>query len=96
MAIERFARRIAYGLLVSLVMMTASPARNNGAFTKALVDGVELGTALAFDRNEIKTVLLEAYLEARVGELTDHAQTPVMQLPPQVTDLIFAVAKKKP
>jgi WD40 repeat protein len=67
----------------------------NGAFTKALVDGIEHGEAAVFGQDAIKTSVLEAYLEARVGELTEHAQTPTMQLPPQVTDFIIARVKNK-
>ena len=68
----------------------------NGAFTKALVDGIENGQAAAFGQDAIKVQLLEEYLKARVGELTDHAQNPTMQLPPQVDDFVIAIAKKKP
>jgi hypothetical protein len=71
-----------------------SSAWKNGAFTKALVEGVELGRAAAFGRDAINTSLLDAYLQTRVNELTDGAQHPVMQRPPQVTDFTFALARK--
>ena len=70
-----------------------SSAWKNGAFTKALVEGVEQGKA-AFGRDAITTSLLDAYLATRVSELTDGDQHPVMNRPPQEPDFTFALARK--
>jgi WD40 repeat protein len=70
-----------------------SSAWKNGAFTKALVEGVEQGKA-AFGGDAITTSLLDAYLEKRVKELTDDDQHPVMNRPPQEPDFTLALAKK--
>ena len=71
-----------------------SSAWKNGAFTKALVEGVEQGKATAFGRDAITTSLLDAFLQARVSELTDGKQHPVMQRPPEVSDFTLALAPK--
>jgi uncharacterized caspase-like protein len=71
-----------------------SSAWKNGAFTKALVEGVEQGKATAFGRDAITTSLLDAFLQSRVSELTDGKQHPVMQRPLQEPDFTFAQAPK--
>jgi hypothetical protein len=66
----------------------------NGAFTKALVEGVEQGRAAAFGGDAITTSMLDAFLQARVSDLTDGEQHPVMNRPPQEADFTFARARK--
>jgi uncharacterized caspase-like protein len=70
---------------------------NNGAFTKAVVEG--LGTsgakALADLRKDgrITASLLDAYVTDRVKALTHGAQSPVMIRPATVPDFTLAVAE---
>jgi hypothetical protein len=71
-----------------------SSAWKNGAFTKALVEGVEQGRAAAFGGDAITTSMLDAFLQARVSDLTDGEQHPVMNRPPQEADFTFALARK--
>ncbi|WP_158819009.1 caspase family protein [Methylocapsa sp. S129] len=71
-----------------------SSAWKNGAFTKALVEGVEQGKAAAFGGDAITTSMLDAFLQARVSALTDGEQHPVMNRPPQEADFTFALAMK--
>jgi hypothetical protein len=71
-----------------------SSAWKNGAFTKALVEGVEQGRAAAFGGDAITTSMLDAFLQARVSDLTDGEQHPVMNRPPQEADFTFARARK--
>jgi uncharacterized caspase-like protein len=72
-----------------------SSAWKNGAFTKALIEGVEQGKAMAFGRDAITTSLLDAFLQARVSELTDGRQHPVMQRPLQEPDFTIAQVRKQ-
>jgi hypothetical protein len=53
-----------------------SPIWNNGAFTKALREGLE-GAADPQHTGRITTTLLETYVRRRVDELTNGRQTPV-------------------
>jgi uncharacterized caspase-like protein len=53
-----------------------SPTWNNGAFTKALREGLE-GAADPQHTGRITTTLLETYVRRRVDELTQGRQTPV-------------------
>lgn len=66
---------------------------NNGAFTKALVEGVT-GKADYKRDGRITYKELDVYLGARVSELTGGSQTPVTQAPGGVPD--FAVALTQP
>jgi hypothetical protein len=59
-----------------------------------LVDGVEPGKAAAFGRDAITTSMLDAFLQARVSDLTYGEQHPVMNRPPQEPDFTFAMARK--
>ena len=53
-----------------------SPLWNNGAFTKALVEGLR-GAADSQHTGRITTGLLDAYVRQRVSDLTQGKQTPV-------------------
>jgi hypothetical protein len=67
------------------------PAWGNGAFTKALIEG--LGGAAAVGQGGRVTVnMLDLYLSERVKELTGGKQTPTTTKPPNVPD--FPVAMK--
>jgi WD40 repeat protein len=68
----------------------------NGAFTKALVEGIELGKAIASGRDDdaITTLSLESYVEFRVTKLTDGEQHPNMLQPLQQSDFTLAQARK--
>lgn len=67
------------------------PAWRNGAFTLALVEGLN-GAAAAPDGNRITHKTLDFYVSDRVKRLTDGRQTPVTQAPGGVPD--FPVALK--
>jgi WD40 repeat protein len=63
----------------------------NGAFTKALLEGLE-GAAVYGSANGLITVKrLDLYLSDRVKELTDGKQTPTTTAPPNVPDFPIAV-----
>lgn len=61
----------------------------NGAFTKALVEGLDGGARLG-NRPAITTAMLEIYVGERVRELTADRQTPIVGKPMAVGDLVLA------
>lgn len=63
---------------------------NNGAFTKALVEGLE-GEADLFGGGKITCKSLDAYITDRVKELTGGEQSPTTNFPPNVEDFPIAV-----
>ena len=78
-----------------------SSAWQNGAFTKALIEGIQQGNAAGRDtrgdllRNgTITTSQLDAFLEQRVQELTEGKQHPVMGRPPEEPDFTIAQVRK--
>ncbi|MGL6111058.1 MAG: caspase family protein [Rubrivivax sp.] len=68
-----------------------NPAWGNGAFTLALVEGLN-GAAAQADSPRITHKMLDYYVSDRVKRLTDGRQTPVTQAPGGVPD--FPVAMK--
>jgi uncharacterized caspase-like protein len=66
----------------------------NGAFTKAIVEGIAQGKADLFGEGTINTSELDAFLEKRVQQLTDGQQHPVMGRPPEEPDFTIAQAPK--
>jgi hypothetical protein len=72
-----------------------SSAWGNGAFTKAIVEGIEQGKADLAREGTITTSELDFYLSKRVRELTDDKQHPVMGRPPQEPDFTIAMTPKK-
>ena len=82
-----------------MVVFTASTGRQysledplwqNGAFTKALVEGIE-GKADYGSKGEITVNMLDLYLSERVKELTKGQQTPATAKPSTVPDFPLAV-----
>jgi hypothetical protein len=69
-----------------------NPAWGNGAFTKALVEGLE-GKADPYQKNYISVQSLNAYISHRVNELTGGMQKPNIIIPESMPD--FAVAVKR-
>ena len=66
------------------------PAWGNGAFTKALVEG--LGGAADIKRSgKVTHKLLDVYMSDRVKELTNGRQSPVTQAPGGVPDFPIAI-----
>ena len=65
------------------------PAWNNGAFTKALVEGIRGGAAYRGDR--ITVNMLDLYISERVKELTGGRQTPTTTKPSTVPDFPIAL-----
>ena len=62
---------------------------NNGAFTKAIVEGMR-GAAARPDLPAISISDLQGYVSRRVRELTDGKQSPVMAMPKTVEDYWIA------
>jgi len=71
-----------------------SSAWKNGAFTKAIVEGIEQGKADLAKEGTITTSELDFFLAKRVRELTDDQQHPVMGRPPQEPDFTIAQVRK--
>jgi len=66
------------------------PQWGNGAFTKALVEGLK-GRADLLDKGKITINMLDAFLAERVKEITKGKQTPVTAKPQTVPDFPIAV-----
>jgi len=66
----------------------------NGAFTKAVVEGIELGKADLLGNGFITTSSLDTYVVYRVGQFTNNQQTPVMGRPPEEPDFAIAEVRK--
>ncbi len=62
----------------------------NGAFTKALIEGL-LGKAVIAGKNKITAKSLDAYVSERVKEITNGKQHPTSVTPPNVPDFPIAV-----
>jgi WD40 repeat protein len=65
---------------------------NNGAFTKALVEGIN-GKADLMGKGKITVNMLDAYIAERVKELTGGKQTPTTTKPNTVPDFPIAVKR---
>jgi uncharacterized caspase-like protein len=70
------------------------PAWGNGAFTKALVEGLD-GQADLKKRGRITHKMLDFYVSDRVDELTKGQQTPVNPSPQGVPDYAIAVVAER-
>jgi len=68
------------------------PTWGNGAFTKALLEGLG-GAAIYGSRNSVTVKELDLYLSERVKELTGGKQTPTTTIPANVPD--FPIATKE-
>lgn len=68
------------------------PKWGNGAFTKAVVEGL-LGRADVNKSGRITHKMLDFYISERVKELTDNKQTPVTLVPNGVPDFPVALVK---
>lgn len=66
----------------------------NGAFTKAVVEGIALGKAALGD-GVITTSTLDSYVVRRVEQFTGKEQTPVMERPPEEPDFTIAEMRKR-
>ena len=67
----------------------------NGAFTKAIVEGIQLGKADLLGDGFITTSSLDTFVEHRVRVLTEDRQNPVMGRPPDEPDFAIAQVSKK-
>lgn len=67
-----------------------NPAWNNGAFTKAVVEGF-YGAAMAPNSQKITVKSLDAYVAERVKSLTAGKQSPTTNYPPNVPDFPVGV-----
>ena len=65
----------------------------NGAFTKAVVEGIDLGKAAPYS-DFITTSSLDSYVRFRVDQITHGTQAPVMERPPQEPDFEIAKVRK--
>jgi uncharacterized caspase-like protein len=68
------------------------PSWNNGAFTKALVEGLK-GRAMRDRQGFITFTALDAYITQRVKELTKGTQAPATQKSTEVSDFPLAFAE---
>lgn len=66
------------------------PAWGNGAFTKALIEGLS-GKAEVPGTKKVTIVSLDLYLSERVKQLTDGRQTPTSAKPQSIADFPIAV-----
>ncbi len=69
------------------------PAWKNGAFTKALVEGIS-GKADYTGKGRITINMLDLYVSERVKELTKGQQTPTTTKPQTIPDFPIAVSRK--
>jgi hypothetical protein len=67
-------------------------AWNNGAFTKALVEGLG-GKADLFNRKNISIKTLDAFITQRVKELTKGKQAPTTIIPASIPDFPIAIVR---
>ena len=65
----------------------------NGAFTKAVMEGIAEGKADLLKKGSITLSLLDAYVVNRVKELTGGTQHPVMTRPATITDFPITAVK---
>jgi WD40 repeat protein len=65
----------------------------NGAFTKALVEGIAQGKAALLATGSISLSELDAYVADRVKQLTDGLQHPVMTKPATITNFPIAMVR---
>ena len=72
-----------------------SSERGNGAFTKAIVEGIQLGKADLLGDEFITTSSLDTFVERRVRALTEDRQNPVMGRPRDEPDFAIAQVTKK-
>jgi hypothetical protein len=70
-----------------------NPAWGNGAFTKAVLEGIRDGKADIFRKGRITVSQLNAFVADRVAELTDQQQHAVMVSPPTISDFPLAAVK---
>jgi uncharacterized caspase-like protein len=68
-------------------------AWQNGAFTKALVEGLRAGWADLLHTGTITLTQLDAFVVSRVKELTSGLQHPVMTRPPTKRDFPIALVR---
>jgi hypothetical protein len=69
------------------------PAWKNGAFTKALIEGIS-GKADYSGKGKITINMLDLYISERVKELTKGQQTPTTTKPQTIPDFPIAVSQK--
>jgi len=69
------------------------PEWNNGAFTKALVEGIEGKAAHYSGKGRITINMLDLYISERVKELTRGNQTPATAKPSTMPDFPIAVKR---
>ncbi|MGE0034178.1 MAG: caspase family protein [Xanthobacteraceae bacterium] len=66
----------------------------NGAFTKAVIEGLHEGKANLLDTGKITASMLDVFVAERVKQLTGGRQHPVMTKPDTVPDFPIAVVRK--
>jgi uncharacterized caspase-like protein len=84
---------VVFGASQGRELSLENPAWGNGAFTKAVVEGIRDGKAALLNKKAITLSELDAYITDRVKELTDGRQHPVMQKPGTIANFPIAVAK---
>jgi hypothetical protein len=71
-----------------------SSAWGNGAFTKAIIEGIQEGRADLAREGTVTTSELDFFLERRVQQLTEGKQHPVMGRPPEEPDFTIAQVRR--
>jgi len=67
------------------------PKWQNGAFTKAVVEGIDGNAAYSKESSKITINMLDVYISERVKDLTKGEQTPTTTKPSTVPDFPVAV-----
>ena len=83
---------VAYAAATGREFSFERPDWGHGAFTKALIEGLE-GKADLLHKGTITTATLDLFIENRVKELTGGQQHPVMSRPKTVPDFPIAVVQ---
>jgi uncharacterized caspase-like protein len=66
----------------------------NGAFTKAVIEGLHEGKANLLNTGKITASMLDVFVAERVKQLTGGRQHPVMTKPDTVPDFPIAIVRK--
>jgi hypothetical protein len=86
---------IAFSAATGRQQSKESSAWQNGAFSRALVEGL-LGRAAYLPNRPITVNMLELYISERVKDLTGGTQTPATARPASMPDFPIAVHKARP
>jgi hypothetical protein len=86
---------VIYAAATGRQLSQESPGWNNGAFTKAVVEGL-LGRAAYYPDRPITIQMLFVYVSERVKQLTAGMQTPLLVMPKAISDFPLAIDLPQP